>query len=339
MKVSIIVPVYNMASEHKLNYCLDSLINQTLTDIEIIAVNDASTDNSLEILREYESKYPDRFKVITYPDNRHQGGARNEGIKAAQGDWIGFVDSDDWFAPDYCEKLVKRGEDTGADVVAANLSLVYEHTMIPGREIKSVDASRTGIFNDELHKAFLLASGSIVTRIYRRSLIVDNHLDFPEHIFYEDNAAGPVWSMYFKHLELVDEPLYFYYQHDTSTVHTITEARCRDRLTACEIILHEFKERGFYDTYRDELEALYIRLYLVNTLFGYMINGTRKNYRFVRHIKVGMLKEFPDFRSNRYYPSIPDNEQLKMINLLMKNSFAFYVYYNALWKYRKLRGK
>ena len=83
MRLSIIVPVYNMAGEGKLNYCMDSLVAQTVTDYEIIAVNDASTDNSLEILRGYERSYPDKVKVITYAVNKRQGGAKNEGLKAA----------------------------------------------------------------------------------------------------------------------------------------------------------------------------------------------------------------------------------------------------------------
>ena len=100
MRLSIIVPVYNMAAEGKLNYCMDSLVAQTVTDYEIIAVNDASTDNSLEILREYERRYPDKVKIITYEVNKRQGGAKNEGLKAASGEWIGFIDSDDWVTPD-----------------------------------------------------------------------------------------------------------------------------------------------------------------------------------------------------------------------------------------------
>ena len=117
MKLSVIVPVYNMAGDGKLNFCLDSLVGQTLDDYEIIAVNDASTDNSMEILRQYESKYPEKVKVIDLPVNRHQGGARNAGIKTAKGEWIGFIDSDDWIAPETYEKLIKKGEETGADVV------------------------------------------------------------------------------------------------------------------------------------------------------------------------------------------------------------------------------
>lgn len=100
MKLSIIVPVYNMAADNKLRFCLDSLANQTISDYEIIAVDDASTDASLDILHEYESRYPWKFKVVQSYENIKQGGARNKGIAAARGKWLGFVDADDWIAPD-----------------------------------------------------------------------------------------------------------------------------------------------------------------------------------------------------------------------------------------------
>ena len=98
MQLSVIVPVYNMAAEGKLEYCMDSLVNQTVEDMEIIAVDDASTDSSLEILRSYQERYPEKVKVIACSVNRRQGGAKNRGLEAAAGEWVGFVDSDDWVA-------------------------------------------------------------------------------------------------------------------------------------------------------------------------------------------------------------------------------------------------
>lgn len=98
-KLSIIVPVYNMATEGKLNYCLDSLVGQTirgLYDYEILCVDDASTDDSLEILLDYQKRYPELVCVIPNPVNLRQGGAKNAGLRVAQGEWIGFIDSDDW---------------------------------------------------------------------------------------------------------------------------------------------------------------------------------------------------------------------------------------------------
>lgn len=339
MLLSVIVPVYNMAGENKLNFCMDSLVNQTVKDFEIIAVDDASTDNSLEVLRGYEAKYPDLVKVITYPDNRHQGGARNEGMKAAKGEWISFIDSDDWIVPDYFERLIKKAEETGADVVGTDCSIVHDHTYEVGKVIKSDLPTKCGVLNEELHKALLAGSGSAVMKIYRRELIFDNNLFFPEHMFYEDNAMGPVWTLYYKHFEFIDEPLYYYYQRSDSTIHTVTEDRCRDRMKATEITIAEMKKRGFYETYKDAIETLSIRLYIVNTLFGYMISCKKKHYGFVKDLKKGVLKYFPNFRENALYDTIPDAEQKKMLDLFMKNSFAFYVYYGALWKYRNLRAK
>ena len=118
MKLSIIVPVYNMAGDGKLNFCLDSLVAQDFDgDYEIICVDDCSTDDSMRVLREYEEKYPGLFVIAKNDRNRHQGGARNKGIELASGEWIGFIDSDDWIDPDTVEKLVGCARETDADIV------------------------------------------------------------------------------------------------------------------------------------------------------------------------------------------------------------------------------
>ena len=108
IRLSIIVPVYNMAADGKLQYCLDSLVNQSLKDeeYEIIAVDDCSTDNSWEILKNYQNRYPDKFIALHSEKNLHQGGAKNIGLAIAKGEWLGFIDSDDWVVPDYYERLL-----------------------------------------------------------------------------------------------------------------------------------------------------------------------------------------------------------------------------------------
>lgn len=332
MKLSIIVPVYNMNHDNLLQFCLDSLVNQTIEDYEIIAVNDASTDDSLEILRKYESDYPDLFKIITYSQNKKQGGAKNEGLKIATGDWIGFIDSDDWVTPDFYEKLINKAELTGADCVGCNYSTVDKHTFDIGNVVINNYNNQCGVLDDSKRKMLLKQFGSMVTKIYKREMIVSYNLNFPENIFYEDNCAAPIWCMYIKHFELVNEPLYFYYQHNSSTVHHITVAKCYDRMTAYEIMINEMDSRGFKNKYSDELEDLFTRIYLINTLFGYMQSGHKDGIKPVKQLKKGILKEFPGFRNNPNYS--PDKEEEKMINLLMKGSLLFYIYYNLLWFYR-----
>lgn len=337
MKLSIIVPVYNMASGKKLEFCLDSLMNQSLKDYEVIAVDDASTDNSLEILKSYEERFPDRMRVLTYPDNRRQGGAKNAGLKIAQGEWIGFVDSDDWLSPDFYEKLLKKAEETGADLVGCDYSLVHSHTMEVGEVVRNNSMEQTGILDREKHGSLIMRSGSMVIKIYRHSVIRENHLDFPEKIFYEDNCAGPVWSLYFTHFEKVEEPLYYYYQHQTSTVHRITEERCRDRMRAGELLYREFAGRGFLEEYREELEYRFTELYYVNTLYSYMHGMKRPRLSFVRELYRGITEKFPEFEKNPYYQKNTGTEEKYFISLQKKSVFLFFYYYLLKRGVRRIR--
>lgn len=337
-KLSIIVPVYNMAADRKLNYCLDSLLNQTISDYEIIAVDDCSTDHSMDILREYAEKYPDRVKAIHSPENRRQGGAKNLGLQEAKGEWIGFIDSDDWIAPDMYEKLLKKAEQTGADVVGCDYHITYEHSMKIGRIVQNNTMEQTGILDDEKYGKLILQPGSMVVKIYKHEVIRQNHLDFPAKVFYEDNCAAPVWLLHFRHFEKVEEPLYYYYQHSVSTVHHISEAKCNDRLTTGQMLVDQFKQYGFFERFKVPLEYRFTELYYVNTLFTYVAGVRPSKLSYLNKMKAGILKEFPDFRQNPYYLEKTDAEQKRMIDCQLKSSLLFLMYYRALWAYRRWRA-
>ena len=338
MRLSVIVPVYNMAAEGKLNFCMNSLVGQTIDDYEIIAVDDASTDNSLGILRDYEKMYPDKVKVLTYPDNRHQGGAKNEGLKAATGEWVGFIDSDDWVVPDYYEKLLKRAEETGADVVGCDYCLVQTHTFEVGKVIQVNAADQTGVLDVEKRRKLLLRPGSMVVKIFRHSVIRENKLCFPEDIFYEDNCASPLWWLYFTRFERVEEPLYFYYQHQSSTVHRISELRCRDRMRAMELFYEECQKRGFLETYSKEIEYCFTELFFVNTLFSYLQGEERPKLIFVRELRQALEQRFPDFEKNEYFRELTGSEEQRLIAMQGKSVTYFYWYYRLKLLVRWLRS-
>lgn len=338
IQLSIIVPVYNMAADGKLNFCMDSLVNQTIHDYEIIAVNDASTDNSLEILREYEVKYPEKVRVVTYDTNKRQGGAKNEGLKVATGEWIGFIDSDDWIAPDFYEKLLKKAEETGADLVGCDYSLVSEHTFTVGQVVENNSADQTGVLDEEKHKKLLMRPGSMVIKIYKHSVIRENYLDFPCGIFYEDNCAGPLWSLYFKRFERVAEPLYYYYQHAASTVHRISEERCRDRMQAEELFYQECNKRGFLEKYRQEIEYRFAELSYVITVFSYMQGAKHPKLSFVKELRRAVIEKFPEFEQNAYYRQFTGPEEQKLIAMQGKSDVLFYWYYRLKLMVRQLRN-
>ena len=338
MKLSVIVPVYNMAADGKLQFCLDSLLKQTVSDYEIIAVDDASTDASPEILKQYQTANAERIRVITLAENRRQGGARNRGIQAAQGDWIGFVDSDDWVAPDCFEKLIRRGEETGADVVGCDYSLVDHHTFEVGKVVENNTFDQTGKLDEEKHRKLLIRPGSMVVKIYRQELLRENGLDFPEGIFYEDNCAGPLWSLCFKHFERVPEPLYYYYQHGVSTVHHITEERCRDRMCAETLFYEECMQRGFLKQYAAEIEYRFTELYYVITLFSYLQGVKHPKLSFVRELRRGVAGRFPEFAKNSYYKELIGAEERRLINMQQRSDFRFFWYYRLKLLARKLRA-
>ena len=338
MQLSVIVPVYNMAGEGKLNFCMDSLLNQTIVDYEIIVVDDASTDGSLEILRAYEAAHPGKVRVITYPVNRRQGGAKNEGLRAASGEWVGFIDSDDWVTPDYYERLLARARETGADVVGCDYSLVSERGFGIGTVVKNNTEDQTGLLDEEKHRKLLLRPGSMVVKIYRRSVIEKNGLGFPEGIFYEDNCAGPLWSLYFTRFERVDAPLYYYYQHDASTVHRITEERCRDRMRAEEAFLEECGRRGFLERYRQEVEFRYTELYYVITLFSYLQGVKHPKLSFVKELRRGVEEHCPAFRENRYYRERIGEEERRLMDMQRRCDAGFYWYYRLKLLARRARG-
>lgn len=346
MKLSIIVPVYNMASEGKLNFCLDSLINQSIrgnsrdtsSSYEIIAVDDASGDDSLKILREYEKKHGDLIKVIASPVNKRQGGAKNIGLEAATGEWISFIDSDDWVSPLFYEKLLQKAEETGADMVGCDYSLVTEHTFQVGKVVQNNTRDQIGELDREKHGKLIMRSGSMVIKIYRGDVIRRNNLRFPEDIFYEDNCAGPLWSLYFTHFEKVEEPLYYYYQHANSTVHVVTQKKCEDRMAAGKKLYEECKDRGFLESYFPQIEYRFTELYFVNTLFSYMLGNPHPQLSFVKQLYQGQISYFPDFEKNMYYQKLTGEENQKFIQLLSRSPVKFYWYYRYKFWVRGMIG-
>lgn len=348
--LSVIVPVYNMAAEGKLEYCLDSLVAQDLPEgsYEIIAVDDCSTDNSADILKDYESRYPDKFIAIRSEKNLHQGGAKNIGLARAKGEWLGFIDADDWVTPDYYKKLLDKARQTGADIVGCDYNLTYEHSFKVGEVVHNNNFDQVGVMDTERYKKLLIDSGSLVVKIYRRKIILGDYqpgardkLDiFPENIFYEDNAVSNTWMTRCKHFEYLQEPIYFYYQHDSSTVHSISKKNLEDRMTAGRLIVSEAKKNGYFDTFKQEIEFQFAVMFYVNTLFSAMPRRFKVPgcYHFTRELAKEMKATFPDFMNNPYYLEKVHPEERKLVAMQMKSHLLFYVYYRLLWFYRDLRS-
>ena len=146
-KVSVVVPIYNV--EKYLRQCLDSIVNQTLKDIEIICVDDGSTDSSPEIIQEYAAK-DSRVKVITKPNSGY-GNSMNRGFDLAEGEYVGIVESDDYAELDMFEKLYQRAEKNKLDVVKSGYYFYYSVPKERNEKIEIVSKAREGVTLSLIH--------------------------------------------------------------------------------------------------------------------------------------------------------------------------------------------
>lgn len=265
MKLSIIVPVYKV--EEYLGECIDSLLSQTIDDYEIILVDDGSPDNSGKIADEYAAANPDMIRVL-HIDNGGQGRARNFALDIAKGDFVGFVDSDDWVTHDMYEKMYTRAAETGADVVVCD----FMERFADGRE---------SVLPASLQDNWLGSAGSSCNKIFRRSLI--DELRFPVGLWYEDFYFSAVMLLRSKHTEFIAEPLYIYRRGQESTMHNNNAAKNLDMLTIMDMLEKEMLPAG----YKDDFE-----FFLVNHVLLDSISRLAKQDAPERKEVIGKLRQY-----------------------------------------------
>ena len=201
VKVSVIVPVFN--AEKTIEDCLRNLVNQTLEEIELILVNDCSTDRSLDYLLAFEHYFPDKIKIINLEENLGPGGARNVGLSYAAGKYVGFVDSDDLLVVEMYEKLYKKAEETGADIVEC--AFLDDET---GKPVMCTADVYTGLLDDEKKNGIVAVGGYLVTRIFKRNLW--DGVMMRNHSILEDLEPLILVVLKADSLEIVKECLYRY---------------------------------------------------------------------------------------------------------------------------------
>lgn len=236
--ISIIVPAYNV--ENYLERCLQSLINQTYKNIEIVCVNDGSTDNSLNILNDFQKK-DSRIKIISQ-ENQGLSEARNVGIKNSSGKYIGFVDSDDWVDLDYYEKLYNALIDSKSDFACANTKF------FDNGKISYIKFQQNQIFSEFDKKIDNYKNGSVCDKLYKKSLFLDNDIKFIKGYFYEDNIVLLQLTYYSKKIVTINTVSYYYFKNNNSITREKNSEkelkRQQDMYYMCEVILNYFYNKN-----------------------------------------------------------------------------------------------
>ncbi len=291
-KVSIIVPVYN--TEKYLVKCLDSLVNQTLNEIEIIVVNDGSTDSSPEIIDVYYKKYPQKMKVI-HKKNGGQASARNMALDISTGEYIGFLDSDDFAKVEAFEKLYECAVENDADYVGCGYTdLIYDNESY--KMLREYVANKPCTINKQMFEGGLVFP---FINFYRGSILRDNKLHYPEGFIYEDTAFWLYAIPYIKKLYYLEEALAYRVRHENSTM-TITSAKKVSNIfNVFTQVIEYYKEHGFWDEYHDEVEYFCVRVLLCSSMERISrVQNKEEKRRLIKDTYDYLNKYFPKYKSN-----------------------------------------
>ncbi len=312
-KVSVVVPVYNV--DKYLERCLDSLVYQTLKDIEIVIVNDGSTDKSAEIIKKYVQSYPN--KVFAFEkENGGLSDARNFGIKKCHGDYIGFVDSDDYVSLDMFKKLYEKAISKDFDITVCDVRLVWKNK---SKEISSKVINDIFDKND-IKKQMIDIYPTAWNKLYKRNLF-DSVL-FKKGVWYEDVEFLYRLFPYINSIGTIHMPLINYVQRKGAISKTF-DKRVFNYIDNWNGIIEYYKENNFFDEYYFELEYCYVR-YLYMTFVKAASNFDKKSYREAcKCAKDNVLKNFPHYKKNKYIKGL-SGFYLKHFNLLTQ-SIVYYL--------------
>ncbi len=328
--VSIIMPVYN--AESFLADSIESVIAQTDPDWELICFNDASTDGSLAVLERFADA-DSRIRVIDSKVNVKQGGGRNRAIERSRGQFIMFLDADDWLRPDavgLCHQAVNERQ---ADAVFYDLVRVMPST--GSEEIYAPlgqDAATLSI--QELKLRIVQRQTSICSVAYARRLFFDTGLWFPEGVFYEDNAVAMAVQLSADRPVKLNAGLYFYRSDNVSVTRSIDDFRFFDRIQSAVLLLGNLKRLGFYDRFRDEIDNVFINQYFIHTVFGCVYRFSKVPMERLHEVRRGIAEHIPNYRQNRYYRALPLSRKLK---IELHARFPRIIHFMAMSKRRLLR--
>lgn len=319
--VSVILPCYNV--EKYIDKCMESLLNQTLglENMELIFVNDASTDSTYERLLEYEKKYSDSILVINQSENRRQGAARNAGMKFASGEYIGFCDSDDWAEPDMFEVMYNALKESDADYVVCAR---YED--FPDGQQRVFGPEEDGLLELEQEEFKQLISntcspGGVYQHLYRREFLEKANVWFPEMIRYEDNYFVGILVYYAKKIVMIKKPLYHYLINPESTIQARNKMWHLDRLKSELLRVEELERRGLLQKYHTDIEYQFLTLFFVNTISILINRFDEIPYGIVKEMQSMVKSLFPGWQQNillQHYSTRKKKEIAGLINYPFK---------------------
>lgn len=312
-KVSIIVPVYNV--EKYLTRCLNSLVKQTLSEIQIIVVNDGATDNSQTIIDNFVNDYP--TKVYSYVKaNGGLGDARNFGMQFVESEYVGFVDSDDYVEIDMYELLYNEIRTSKSDLAICDIEYEWENSIRRSKlsGIKKVE-------NLSLKESLFLSPLFAWNKLYAVKLFKDAELLYPIKLWYEDIPVTiPVFALVNKFVYL-EKVLIHYVQRDSSIMSSFNNKKIFDIFEILKLTDERLLNLGLSKKYDSEVEFLYIEQLL---LFGaFRFYKSKFSNKLILQSLILMKNKFKNWKANKYIRTLPLHYRFYLYTL---NRYTYKIY-------------
>lgn len=285
-KVSIIVPVYNV--EKYIEKCLKSLVTQTLEDIEIIIVNDGSKDKSIEIINKYLKKYPQKI-VYFEKENGGLSDARNFGIPHAKGEYIAFLDSDDYVEKDIYEKMYEVAKNESSDMVECNFYWEYP---------KKIKEDVGVIYNNQYE---MMENVRVVAwnKLIKREVLEISKVQFPKGYRYEDIEFTYKLIPYLHKVSFIERYMVHYIQRSNS-ISNLQNDKTKDIFDVLDHVIQFYKEKNIYEKYKEELEYIYTRYLLCSSLLRMVkIKDKKIRKECLYRTWENLNKKFPNWKKNK----------------------------------------
>lgn len=293
--VSVVMPLYNV--ENCMEASVQSVLNQTYSDWELILVDDGSPDNSGALADAFAAQYPDRIRVL-HQENRGQGGARNAGVAVAKGEYLFFMDSDDTIEPNLLEVTVRLAVQQKADLVAFEYDIRRPNGSLVKTVTNPFELPKTG--NPRIQREFLLVAGMPWNKLFNMDFYRSTSLAFPEKVWYEDLILCTKLIAQARTVVHTSRPLYHYFLRPGSTMRNKNTLRNREIIDAMDEIRRYFEENELSEMFHDELCCLAIdNVYIAASLRLIRINPRDP---LIKEFRKYMKQHFPHYRRNQYIP-------------------------------------
>ena len=320
-QISIIIPCYNV--ELYIDRCFQSLKQQTLgfEQIELIFVNDASTDHTLDKLTNLESQHPDNIIVINFTENRRQGTARNVALEYASAPYIGYVDSDDWVEPTMFEKMLMAIKQYNCDFVECRWDLAKD--MKHASPIKKL--GQPGYYNlsdPDTRMHFIgtqIGLTALWNKVFKKSFLIDHDIFCPEQIRYEDIFFCYLAFLYAQSYYRLDDVLYHYFVNPTGTVQRRKQEYQFDKMDIALGFLKTCQVRGLYSASpqnKNAIDWMFLEKYYVYMLWEVFEEFPEHSYSCYLQMQQTIRELIPDYKTNPYRQwesNAFDNVMLKLI--------------------------